>query len=199
MSTAVFPKLAGLSAERSISATFSTRVHRAVSGRRAAMSERIFPVWRFSLKYNFLRARPTAAELQTLRGFFLARGGALDPFYFRDETHNAVVAQSVGLGAPGRRTFPLVYSAGGAVDRIGAVDTTGAAPVALVNGSPVSATFGRDTLTLAADASTGATVAWTGSFFYHVAFADDTLDLKRFMFQLFSADGVSLETVNQYS
>ena len=199
MSTAVFPKLAGLSAERSIATEYSTRVQRAASGRRAAMSERIYPVWRFTLKYNFLRARPSAAELQTLRSFFMARRGALDPFYFRDETHFAVAAQAVGIGAPGRRTFPLVYNAGGAVDRVGAVDTTGAAPVALVGGSPVSATFGRDTLTLAADAGTGATVAWTGSFFYHVAFADDELDLKRFMYQLFSADGVKLETVNQYS
>jgi len=199
MSTAVFPKLAGLSAERGISVSFNTRVHRAASGRRSAMSERVFPVWRFTLRYNFLRARPSVADLQTLRGFFLARKGALDPFYLQDETNHAVIAQTVGLGAPSRRTFPLVYTEGGAVDRVGAVDTTGAAPIALVNGSPVAATFGRDTLTLAADAATGATVAWTGSFFYHVAFADDTLDLKRFMHQLFSADGVPLETVNQYS
>lgn len=199
MSTAVFPKLAGISAERSIATSYSTRVHRAVSGRRSAMGERLFPVWRFNLKYNFLRAAPSVADVQALRGFFRARRGALDPFYFRDETNYAVSAQVVGLGAPGLRTFPLVYTEGGAVDRVGAVDTTGASPVALVNGSPVAATFARDTLTLAADASTGATVAWTGAFFYHVAFADDTLDLKRFMHQLFSADGVALETVNQFS
>ncbi|WP_457425679.1 DUF2460 domain-containing protein [Roseateles sp. P5_E7] len=195
MSTAIFPKLAGLSAERSIGAAYSTRVHRAVSGRRSAMGERLFPVWRFQLRYNFLRV----ADVASLRGFFRARQGALDPFYFRDETNHAVIAQTVGLGAPGLRTFPLAYNEGGAVDRVGAVDTTGTAPVALVNGSPVAATFGRDTLTLSADAATGATVAWTGSFFYHVAFADDNLDLKRFMYQLASADGLALETVNQFS
>jgi hypothetical protein len=195
MSSAVFPKLAGLSSERSIAAAYSTRIHRAVSGRRAAMGERLFPVWRFTLRYNFLRA----ADVATLRGFFRARQGALDPFYFRDETNHAVIAQPVGLGAPGLRTFPLVYVEGGTVDRVGAVDTSGAAPVALVDGVPVSATFGRDTLTLAGDAATGATVAWTGNFFYHVAFVDDTLDLKRFMYQLASNDGLPLETVNQFT
>jgi hypothetical protein len=200
MSTAVFPKLAGLSAERSVATAFSTRVHRAVSGRRSAMGERLFPVWRFTLKYNFLRAAPSVADLQALRGFFRARRGALDPFYFRDETNNAAVAQTVGIGAPGLVTYPLVYLEGGTIDRVGAVDTTGSAPVALVNGTPVAATFGRDTLTLTGGAATtGATVAWTGNFFYHVAFADDNLDLKRFMHQLFSADGVALETVNQFS
>ncbi|MFG6413798.1 DUF2460 domain-containing protein [Roseateles sp. DC23W] len=199
MSTAVFPKFAGLSAERTVSTAFSTRVQRAVSGRRAAMGERIYPVWTFSLRYNFLRASPSVADVQALRAFFRARRGALDPFYFRDETNNAVVAQTVGLGELGRVTFPLVYNEGGTIDRVGAVDITGAAPVALVNGTPVSATFGRDTLTLASAAAPGATVAWTGAYFYHVAFADDKLDLKRFLHQLFSADGLSLETVNQYS
>ncbi len=201
MSTAVFPKFAGLSAERGIATSFSTRVHRAVSGRRSAMGERLYPVWRFTLKYNFLRAAPSVADVQALRAFFRARRGALDPFYFRDETNNAVAAQTVGLGAPGLVTFPLVYNEGGTIDRVGAVDTvTGAAPVALVNGTPVAATFARDTLTLTGGpVTTGATVAWTGNFFYHVAFVDDTLDLKRFMHQLFSADGVALETVNQFS
>lgn len=199
MSTAVFPKLPGLSAERSAAVAFSTRVQRAVSGRRAAMGERLYPVWTFTLRYNFLRSSPSLAELQTLRGFFRARRGALDPFYFRDETHNAVAAQAVGIGAPGLRTFPLVYLEGGTIDRVGAVDASVAAPVALVAGSPVTATFGRDTLTLAADAATGATVAWTGAFYYHVAFADDTLDFKRFLHQLHTVDGVKLETVNQFS
>lgn len=194
----IFPQLPGIKAERTISAEFATQVHRSASGRRSAMGERLFPVWRFALRYEFLRAKPTALELQALRGFFLARRGALEPFYLRDPDRCQVVAQPVGVGAAGVLSYPLVYAEGGAVDRVGAVDTTGAAPVALVNGAQVPATFTRNRLQLASAAPVGATVAWTGSYFFHVAFADDRLDFKRFLHLLYSVDGVELESVNQH-
>jgi len=197
--TAILPQLRGLKADRDISAEFATIVQRAASGRRAAMGQRFFPVHRFSLKYEFLRASASSPDVQTLRGFFLARRGPLEPFYLKDPDRCTVTAQAVGVGATGVTTYPLIYTEGGAVDRVGAVDNTGTAPIALVNGTPVSATFTRDQLVLASAATPGATVAWTGNYFFHVAFADDTLTLTRFMKQLYSASGVSVETVNQFS
>lgn len=196
---AIFPKLKGLKAEREISSVFSTLIHRSASGRRTAMGQRMFPVHRFSLRYEFLRARANVAEMQALRGFFTARRGALEPFYLQDPDRCRVVAQSVGLGEPGRTVFPLVYSEGGAIDRIGGVDLTGQPPVALVNGAPVSATWTRNAMVLQNAAPAGALVAWTGGYFFHVAFADDTLTLKRFLDQLYSAEGVVVETVNQHA
>lgn len=197
--TAIFPKLPGLKAERDLGVEFRTVIHRAASGRRAAMAQRFFPVHRFNLRYEFLRAKPSAQELQTLRGFFLARRGPLEPFFIQDPDRCAVTAQVVGVGAAGLTTFPLVYSEGGAVDRIGGVDTTGAAPVALVSGAVAAATWTRNQLVLGAAAPVGATVAWTGNYFFHVAFVDDSLTFKRFLALLYSADGVAIETVNQHA
>jgi hypothetical protein len=197
--TAIFPKLPGLKAEREIGLEFSTVIHRAASGRRAAMAQRFFPVHQFKLKYEFLRAKPSALEMQTLRGFFQARRGPLEPFFLQDPDRCVVTAQTVGVGAAGQITYPLVYSEGGAVDRIGGVDTTGSAPVALVAGAVAAASWTRNQLVLDAAAPEGAVVAWSGRYFFHVAFVDDSLTFKRFLALLYSADGVALETVNHHA
>lgn len=195
----IFPKFRGLKAEREISTEFSTLIQRAASGRRTAMGQRMFPVHRFNLRYEFLRAKPSVAEMQALRGFFNARRGALEPFYLQDPDRCRVAAQIVGLGEAGRTVFPLVYGEGGSIDRIGGVDLTGQAPVALVNGALTNATWTRNCMVLQAPAAAGTTVAWSGAFFFHVAFVDDKLTLKRFLDQLYSAEGVAVESVNQHA
>ena len=194
----IFPALPGIQAKRNKALSYSTVVHRAASGRRSAMGQRLYPVWGFTLRYAFLRAKPSALELQALQGFFGARRGALEPFYYRDRDVNTVADQALGVTAPGLLSFPLAYNFGGAVDRVGAVDTTGAAPVVKVGGVAVAATFTRNRAVLPAAGVAGQPVTWSGRFFYHVAFADDTMDFEQFLHQLHSVDGVKLETVNQH-
>lgn len=194
----IFPTLPGIQAKRSKAAQFATLVHRAASGRRSAMGQRVFPVWKFTLRYAFLRAKLSQPELQTLQSFFVARKGSLEPFYYRDRDLNTVADQAIGMSANGVLSYPLVYSLGGAVDRVGAVDLTGTAPEVKVGGLVKAASWARNSVLLSSQPPAGYPVTWTGRFFYHVAFSDDAMDFEQFLYQLHSVDGVQFETVNQH-
>lgn len=195
MSNAIFPALPGIKADREKAAEFDTIVHRSSSGRRLAMGKRFFPVWRFRLRYEFLRSRPLGPnELAQLQGFFLQRLGALDDFLFQDRDVNTVSTPQVfGIGNGVNKSWPLVHNLGGFVDRIGALNGT-----AVVRRGGVETTaFTVDDngeLTFTAAPTAGQVLDWTGAFYYRVAFARDDMNFRQFLKDLHST-GVELETV----
>lgn len=196
MSNQIFPTLPGIAAERDTVAEFDNVVKRAASGRRYAMGKRFFPVWRFKLRYNFLRGRLGYTELSELQGFFLSRRGNLDSFLFRDREWNTVdTPQVFGQGNGVDKTFRLVYNRGGFVDQVGYAPATGL--VVRINGVATTA-FTRDdygSLTLTTAPAPGDELDWTGSYYYRVAFERTDMSFKQFLKDLYSA-GVDLESVN---
>lgn len=192
----MFPTLPGIKAERSKSPAFSTTVNRAASGRRVAIGHRLYPVWRFKLGFNFLRASLSAQELQTLQGFFLARRGALESFLLKDRDLNAVTAQPFGVGNGVARSFPLLYSIGGTLDRIGDINPEAAAPTFSVGGTTTAGTVSNGVVTFATAPANSAPLLWSGSFCYRVAFEKDDLEFAQFLKDLHRT-GVDLETTNE--
>lgn len=119
MSNQIFPTLPGLAAERDCEPEFDNVVSRASSGRRYALGKRLYPVWRWNLRANFLRQRLGLAELDALQGFFLQRQGNLDSFLYRDREWNTVAAPQVfGQGDGVADRMRLVYNRGGFVDLV---------------------------------------------------------------------------------
>lgn len=194
MSNALFPLLPGIRSEREKAPAFETIVHRSSSGRRLAMGKRFFPVWKFKLTVDVLRAGMGYDELQELQGFFLNRRGALDDFLYQDRDVNALTTPQVfGVGDGTTTAFQLVHNIGGFVDRVGAVNGT---PVVRIAGTPSSAFTVDDNglLTFTAAPAAGAQLDWTGSFYYRVAFVRDEMNFRQFLKDLHST-GVEMETV----
>lgn len=197
MSNDIFPALKGVAAERDCAPEFDNVVRRASSGRRYALGKRLYPVWRFKLKFNFLRQRLGHTELAALEGFFLNRRGNLESFLYRDREWNAVATpQAFGVGDGVEKDFRLVYSRSGFVDRCGYVPSAGL--VVRANAVATSA-FTRDdnaVLSFTTAPASGVVLDWTGSYYYRVAFTKPSMNFRQFLKDLYSVDGVEMETVN---
>lgn len=195
MSNEIFPSLPGISAERDIDAEFDNIIERAGSGRRYGMGKRLYPVWRWTLTYNFLRQRLGYTEMTDLQGFFLRRHGNLDSFLFRDREWNTVATPQVfGVGNGVDSTFRLVHSRGGFIDRVGYCS----APVVRKAGVATTAFTINDNaeVTFSTPPAVGVSLDWTGSYYFRVAFSKPNMTLTQFLKDLYST-GIQLETVNR--
>lgn len=186
----MFPALAGLKWDIGSAPSFKTRVQRAVSGRelRAALMQ--YPTWTFKLGYEFLRDGVAGSDLNTLRGFFLARQGSFDSFLYSAPSDNAVTAMSFGTGDGATTVFQLTRA-------LGAGGFAFVEPVQNLNGTPSiykdgvlqtsGVTIGATGLvTFAAAPTAGQSLTWTGNFYYRCRFKDDSADFEQFMQDLWS-------------
>lgn len=187
MSSAVFPVLPGLSWGIVKRPTFSTKIQRAVSGCEARVQRMAYPLYEFDLSYEVLRGGAASAELQTLMGFYIARGGAFDSFLYVDPDDYAVVDQSFGTGDSVSTTFQLVRTfGGGGFTLTEPVQNVSGTPTIKVNG--VAKVAGTDytisstgMVTFASAPASSSTITWTGSFYYRCRFKEDSADFSQFM------------------
>lgn len=126
MSTSVLPFLPGQSWGQRRSPQWSTTKKQSISGRTYAASNWSYPSWRYRLKYEVLRARPTLTEMQQLAAFFNQMQGMYDTFYYDDPDDDSVTGQPMGIGDGVTKTWQLIRSFGGYVE-----------PVLALNGNPV--------------------------------------------------------------
>ena len=98
MSQLVYPTLPGLQFPIGKTPVLRTQVIQAVSGREVRGSYQQYPLYEFSLSYEFLRDNNLGTEADTLLGFVLTVGGMLQSFLYNDATDNAVTAQTLGTG-----------------------------------------------------------------------------------------------------
>jgi len=199
LSSAVYPTLAGLafSVGRNLLAppvmVRTTPSQREYRGRSATA-----PRYQYKLTYEFLRSAAAYAELQTLAGFFNARGGSFDSFLFTDPDDNAVTAQLFGTGNAATTAFQLVRSFGGFAEAV--VDLNGA-PSIYVNGTLKTVTTdytvsGGGVVTFTSAPAAAAALTWTGSFYRRVRFAKDLAEFGKFMQGLWEARSVELLSVS---
>lgn len=192
MGNAVFPTLAGVAWPKPKAPIWKTAVQQAVSGRELRAAFRQYPVYKFTLTHDFLRADSTNAELQTLLGFFNARKGSWDSFLYVDPLDNAVTAQGFGTGDGATTQFQLVRTFGGDIE-----------PVMNLNGNPsvykagVLQTLGsgytvsNGLVTFATAPANGAALTWTGSYYYRCRFERDSEDFEGFLQDLWSLKKIS--------
>jgi len=155
-------------------AVWSTDTFRSRSGRRWTSSNWTFPVWKWSLPYEFLRRNAGRDELGQLWAFFNSRRGAAGQFLFLDRDDNAVENEVFGIGDGLTTVFQLTRSLFDWVE-----------PVLALNGAPAIAVGGVPTTALTVDAFAvvtfaaapppGALLSWTGSYLFRCAFTTDTL------------------------
>lgn len=194
MSNAVFPVMIGLSWDIGRIPNFSTTIHMAASGRESRLSMMTYPTWTFSMKYEVLRSSAAYLELQTLCGFFLSRQGSFDSFLFTDPDDNSVTDQSFGTGDALTNKFQLLRSWGGYIEPVMNVN---AITNIKVNGVTIAPTTGytidsAGMVTFVTTPASGATITWTGSYYYRVRFKQDAAEFNKMMRDLWELKKLEL-------
>lgn len=194
MSNAIFPTFPGLKWGTVKKPIWSTRIQKATSGRELRASFYSYPVYQFSLSYEVLRGN-ALGEIQQLIGFFNARQGSFDSFLYEDPDDNSATDQSFGVGNGTRTQFQLVRTMGGFVEPVLALNGT---PTIKVNGSVVSTGFTINStglVTFSTPPANGATLTWSGNFYYRVRFVQDSNEFEQFLKQLWQARKVEFISI----
>ncbi len=125
MSNLLFPKVRGLGWTVTKNPTFSTEIQSSIAGREVRVQNFQNPIWEFTLAYEYLLNDPRARDeneqtpLETLVGFFLARGGQFDDFLLNESDltqrleDSAYSGQPIGTGDGTTKNFQLVRNVGG--------------------------------------------------------------------------------------
>lgn len=191
MGNAVFPTLAGLTMEVTRTPTWNTTIKQAVAGNEFRYANQLYPIYEYRLEFEFLRdLRAGVDELRSIEGFFNARNGRFDSFLWTDPDDNAVTAQSFGTGNGSTTSFQLVRSFGAYSAPVWAPNGTPSiyrAGSLVTSGVTVSST---GLVTFSSAPSNGQALTWTGSYYKRVRFTRDSLELEKFMRDLWEAKKV---------
>lgn len=182
MSNQVFPALPGVTFPIVKRPQWSTSILTSASGKEVRLANYSYPLWQFDLPYDILHN--TAAELQTLMGFYMKMQGSFDTFLFDDIEDNWAAGQVLGTGTGALTTFQLVRSLGGWIEPRYEIKTSPAANIYLngvlqTSSYSIGATTGILTFTTAPGA--GVSVTADFGFYYRCRFREDTVDFERFM------------------
>jgi uncharacterized protein (TIGR02217 family) len=195
----VLPALTGLGWSVTKIPTFQTRVQRSTSGRELRALDYPFPLWQFSLVYDFLRDTPTGSgdgELRILMGFYAACQGAFQTFLYNDPTDNIVTNQGIGIGDGHTAAFQLIRTLSDAAkgptfsEPIQAPNFSGTFAV-MINGVALSqlGNWSIDTAGVAhftTAPAAGAVITASFSYYFRCRFIDDSYQFENFMQNLWS-------------
>ncbi|MGC2695030.1 MAG: DUF2460 domain-containing protein, partial [Candidatus Angelobacter sp.] len=125
MSNLLFPKIRGLAWNITKTPTFSTEIQESVAGREVRLQNFQNPIWEYTLAYEYLLNDPKVRDeneqtpLETIVGFFLARGGQFDDFLLNESDltgrleDSVYSGQPIGTGDGGTKSFQIVRNIGG--------------------------------------------------------------------------------------
>jgi uncharacterized protein (TIGR02217 family) len=191
----VFPALPGLAWNVTKTPTFQTRIQRAVSGRELRALDYPYPLWQFTLVFDFLRDSPAAGlnELRKLIGFFLLCQGAYATFLYQDPFDNQVTGQSLGTGDSSTTAWQLQRTLGDASLAGGGFTEPVLAPnqvsAIYFNGITQPATsYSVDAatgiVTFVTPPPYGAAITADFTYYFRCRFSDDSYDFTNFMLSL---------------
>lgn len=191
-----FPTYPGITWPVKRSPSGSTIRQVAISGKRTLLPQMVTPRWSWEIGYEFLRSVYWGAytELEGLTAFYLAQMMAGTCFAYTDDEDNAVTAQGFGQGDGTTTVFQLVRARGGFSEPVLLPTITGLTVAGVAKTSPTDYTLGdKGLVTFVTAPAGGAALAWTGTFAWLCRFADDTLDLSRFMVGLSEAKSIKFD------
>lgn len=209
----VFPTLPGLTWKVGKSPRWSTTQHTSRSNRQTHIANWSYPEWEFDLRWEFLEddravainQMPSAPRdaFRQLLGFFLARRGKYEPFWFTDPTDcliadtNDSVRQTIAVAQSGVTDYVVPRSIGGLfVEPIGAIN----AMSLYVNGNfQVGASYAINQpydgmIHFGAAPTAGHVIKWSGTYYFRVRFDTDVADFDQFMYDLWENRGLRLVT-----
>jgi len=190
----IFPALPGLAWSVTKSPTFQTRIQRAASGRELRALDYPYPLWQFTLVFDFLRDNPAAGldELRTLMGFFMLCQGAFGTFLFQDPSDDRVSGQQIGTGDTLRTVFQLqrtmgeTLPGGGFLEPILAPKVVSAVYFNGIIQDPAGYSVDSMTGLVTFNTAPGSGLIITAdySYYFRCRFVDDSYAFENFMFRL---------------
>ena len=218
MSNILFPKIRGLAWNIVKTPTFSTEIQESLAGREVRLQNFQNPIWEFTLTYEYLLNDPRFRDeseqtpLETLIGFFLARGGRFDDFLLNESDltgrleDSVYSGQPIGTGDGSTKSFQIVRNIGGFLEavqnpmnQIAAVYLNG---VSKVQGTDYSIANGVVTFVLAPSAGVSITADFT--MLHRVRFhsgsslsGKEGIELSNFYFNLYECKEVQLISVRK--
>lgn len=197
MSNQIYPTLPGIKMEMTRKPVWKTVIKESISGLEVRAASMAYPIWEFTLQYDFLRSSAAMEELQTLVAFYNKMKGAYDDFLWSVPEDNSVTDYLFGTGDGATTSFQLTKSFGGFVEPVYNLNGT---PTIKKNGvvqtSPTNYTINSTGLvTFTSPPANGAALTWTGSYYQRVRFLRDFLEFERFMYQLWQLKKVELRGV----
>lgn len=130
MSNLLFPKIRGLAWSITKTPTFNTDIQESLAGREVRAQNFQNPIWEFTLSYEYLSNDPRLRDenqqtaLETIVGFFLARGGQFDDFLLNESDltgrleDSVYSGQPIGTGDGITKSFQLVRNIGGFLEAV---------------------------------------------------------------------------------
>lgn len=197
MSNAVLPSLPGLAWNVQRKPQWATVVKTSVSGREFRSAQQSYPLRRYKLTYEFLRAGSAAPELQQMEAFFNARQGSWDSWLYSDPDDNTATAQAFGAGDGATLSFQLVRSFGGYLEPV--LDLNGAPQIFKAGVLQTAGTHysisATGLVTFTAAPAAAAALTWTGTYYWRCRFLQDALETTQFMRQLWDLKTLEFVTV----
>jgi len=221
MSNFLFPKIRGLGWSVTKNPTFSTEIQSSLAGREVRLQNFQNPIWEFTLAYEYLLNDPRSRDeneqtpLETLVGFFLARGGQFDDFLLNESDltqrleDSVFTGQPIGTGDGVTRTFQLVRNFGGFLEacqnpanQAATIYVSGRTPPLQIQGTDYTIALGLVTFTAAP--ANGAAITADFTFLHRVRFDTGTsrngkegIELSNFYFNLYECKEVQLISVRK--
>jgi uncharacterized protein (TIGR02217 family) len=194
---AAFPVLIGQGWSVKYQPWFLTRVQAHVSGRESRAARRLNPLYEIELNFDLLRDDATFAELQMVIAFIAAHAVRAQPFLFTPpDALGQFSGAPLGVGDGVTTSFVLTREIGGHVEN---VQATIGAPVIYLNGVALpSIAYALSILpamvTFTTAPATGAILTADYTAAHLARFADDSIDLEKFMADFWSLKSLKLET-----
>lgn len=218
---AVFPLLPGQEPTIAKTPTTSTEVSTAASGRERPTSYWPYPIWQFSVSYEFLRHKPTKPELFALWEFFLVAKGQFATWLFLDPTDcqvgpvplldanwdaesdgrifdtsgNEVDSSGYfqfGTGDGVTTTFQLSRQVNSFVEPVFAAYGV----TVLIAGSPTTSyAYANGKITFPVPPVAGAVLAWSGYFFWGARFDQADVSTEQFANGYWLSKGIKFKSV----
>jgi uncharacterized protein (TIGR02217 family) len=223
MSNLLFPKVRGLGWTITKNPTFSTEIQSSLAGREVRVQNFQNPIWEFTLAYEYLLNDPRSRDeneqtpLETLVGFFLARGGQFDDFLLNESDltqrleDSVYSGQPIGTGDGVTKSFQLVRNVGGFLEACqnptNQAATVYVAGVAKVQGVDYTIVLGLVQFTVAPANGTAITADFT--FLHRVRFDAGTtrgssangtregIEFSNFYFNLYECKEMQLISVRK--
>ena len=179
----IFPTLPGMTWEIKKTPEFRTSVQKAVSGREQRGAFRAYPLWLFSLRFDYLQAAGVKNEYESLQGFILARRGSFEAFLFCDPTDSVCTDMPFGIGNGVQTAFQLTRAFGfhgnfSFTEPVEHIKTLTAIKVnGITKSAPGDYTISSTGLvTFTNPPAVDVVLTWSGEFFFRCRFLDDTED-----------------------
>lgn len=220
MSDLLYPELAGINISVSYDPQYSSKIMRSASGRELRGGYAEIPIYKFTLKYEFLRdyfvrCQPQAgSEFKKLLGFFMQHHGAFESFLFKNPDDYYARNVFIGTGDGVTTRFQLVRNFGGAIEPVWWVGACSLEPMmwsldldelmwSRANTDPLWRNYAgflpgeytllpRGIIEFNTAPALGEPIYWTGIYYFRCRFSADNQAAHKFMRKLWEAQSVQL-------